>query len=143
MCMGARLSLLTCTPNGTTNFLSAIKRRSHNWPKDQWSSVTLKTIVVAEADLLLKIYQGPFFDDPITYLILVMASVGLRLSALEHPGIQLKLTGVYSAPKKVEDLMRKKNPEKLPVKRASRLMSSNMKSGSPHQSSDVVLFLTQ
>ncbi|KAM7293524.1 uncharacterized protein ISCGN_026654 [Ixodes scapularis] len=119
--------------------------KHHHWPTDQFSNVTMKAIIVAEAELLNKIYAGPVREDPVLYLTLYGESVALRLEALEYPGIHMVLIGVYSAPKYIESLIREKHPPTVPLTEASNVMSSPgiLKQGTRHADADVVLFLTQ
>ncbi|XP_040064937.1 uncharacterized protein LOC115324709 [Ixodes scapularis] len=117
----------------------------HHWPKDTLSNVTMQAIIVAGADLLNTIFASPVREDPLTYLILYGQSVALRLKALEYPGINMRLTGVYSAPYFIENLIQQEHPPTVPVTRASLLMSTGglLKGGTPHADADVVLFLTK
>ncbi|CAN7994207.1 unnamed protein product [Ixodes pacificus] len=112
---------------------------------DQFSNVTMKAIIVAEAKLLKQIYASPVREDPVLYLILYGESVALRLQALEYPGINMTLLGVYSAPKSIEKLILEQRPPKVPVRKASLLMSTPgvIKRVKQHAAADVVLFLTQ
>ncbi|XP_042149206.1 venom metalloproteinase antarease-like TtrivMP_A [Ixodes scapularis] len=116
-----------------------------HWPTDKFSNVTMKAIIVAEAKLLKKIYASPVREDPVLYLILYGESVALRLQALEYPGINMMLLGVYSAPKFIDRLIQQQRPPKMPAMEASLLMSTEgvIKRVKQHAAADVVLFLTQ
>uniref|UniRef100_A0A147BWJ9 Putative secreted metalloprotease n=1 Tax=Ixodes ricinus TaxID=34613 RepID=A0A147BWJ9_IXORI len=122
---------------------NAWKHRRDRWPKDKYSNVTMQTIIVAETELLNSIYISPVRDDPITYLLLYGASVALRLQALEYPGISMILTGVFSAPPLVEQLIKSQNPRTMPVIKTTRVLASMLRRGSPHSSADAVIFLTK
>ncbi|KAM7300208.1 uncharacterized protein ISCGN_020772 [Ixodes scapularis] len=123
---------------------NAWKHRRDRWPKDKYSSVTMQTIIVAEADLLNTIFISPVPDDPITYLLLYGASVALRLEALEYPGINMILTGVFSAPQRVEQLIKSQSPRTVPVIQTTNVLASMLtRRGTPHSSADVVIFLTR
>uniref|UniRef100_A0A6B0VD97 Putative secreted metalloprotease n=1 Tax=Ixodes ricinus TaxID=34613 RepID=A0A6B0VD97_IXORI len=119
--------------------------KHHHWPTDKFSNVTMKAIIVAEAELLEQIYASPVREDPVLYLILYGVSVALRLQALEYPGINMTLLGVYSAPKSIERLILEQRPPSVPARKASLLMSTPgvIRRVKQHAAADVVLFLTQ